>query len=98
FRCHLEEIRKHIVFRIVLDDFDTTLFVVIQRAKYSAILTHNYLRTLVPMDSSRSYTRPGPGFQKSYMEEQKHYSWRSMKIATKRLSAAPPQPKLNSKL
>src|SRR5215475_12829660 len=43
FRCHFEDVRKDIVLRIVVDDFNTAFFILAQRAKYSAILTHNYL-------------------------------------------------------
>src|SRR5262249_16739042 len=43
FRCHFEDVRKDIVLRIVVDDFNTTFFVLAQGAKYSPILTHTYL-------------------------------------------------------
>src|SRR5204862_3635696 len=73
FRGHFEDIRKHIVLRVVVDDFDTTFFVVAQRAKYSAIFTHKNLltkRLLVRIADDLTLKSKVRGFQKRYPNEQ----------------------------
>src|SRR5262245_50642096 len=46
FRCNFKYVRKHITLRIVVDHFDSTFFVVVQRTEYGAIFAHTYLLTL----------------------------------------------------
>jgi hypothetical protein len=40
FGCHLEDIREDVTLGVVINDLDTALFVIAQRAENSRILTH----------------------------------------------------------